>query len=352
MSFLIFFIAISSMVLIHEVGHFLMAKLHGLRVEEFGLGYPPRLIGKKFKETIYSLNLIPMGGFVRIWGMESRVDKDKNRAFYTQSKKVQLLILAAGVVMNFLLAIGVFSVVYGIQGVPQEIGLVEIVQVASDSPAAESELEVGTEVVAIRAEDQKFETNSMQQFTEIIDQHLGQEVILVSSKGEEYKLTPRESPPEGQGALGVIITDKRLVKTALVKRVPLGIWYGLKEGILWGAEIIGSIIGVFATLFQGKLPKQVSGPIGIYSASRQIFKAQGLLSLIHFFAVVSVNLAIVNVIPIPGTDGWHAGILGFETIRGKKLAEETKTRINQIAMIFILLLSALIVVADVKRFLL
>ncbi len=340
------------MILIHELGHFLMAKLHGLRVEEFGLGYPPRLVGKKFKETIYSLNLIPMGGFVRIWGMESRVDEDKNRAFYTQSKKVQFLILAAGVVMNFLLAIGVFSVVYGIQGVPQEIGAVKIVQIASDSPAGKSDLEIDTKVVAIKIGDQEFETNNMQQFTEIINQHLGEEVILVSLEGEEYKLTPRENPPEDQGALGVIITDKKLVKISLIKRIPLGIWYGLKEGILWGVEIFQSIIGIFTTLFQGKVPKQVTGPIGIYSASREIFKAQGLLSLIHFFAVVSVNLAIVNVIPIPGTDGWHASILGFETIRGRKLTEKTKTRINQLAMIFILLLSVLVIAADIKRFLL
>jgi regulator of sigma E protease len=352
MTFLIFFIALSIMIFVHELGHFVMARINGLKVEEFGFGLPPRLIGKKVGETIYSINALPLGGFVRIWGMENRVEEDKKRAFYTQSSKVQFLILAAGVVMNFLLAIGVFSVVYGIQGVPQSLDVVKIVQTAEESPARNAGIKAETEIVAVIVDDQETEVNNSEQFIQVIDEHLGQEVSLVAKSGEEYTLTPRKDPPEGQGALGVVITDSELKKIALWRRIPLGVWYGLKEGFFWGMEIIKGLGRMIGSLFQGRVPSDVGGPIAIYTASRQIFQRQGLLDVIHFFAIVSVNLAIVNIVPIPGTDGWHAGVLGFEIVRGRKLSEKTKTKINQAAMIFILLLSALIIAADVKRFIL
>ncbi len=352
MTFLIFFIAISTMIFVHELGHFIMARINGLKVEEFGFGLPPRLLGKKIGETIYSINALPLGGFVRIWGMESKVEQDKKRAFYTQSNKIQFLILAAGVVMNFLLAIGVFSVVYGVQGVPQPIDGVKILQVLPDSPAGEVSLETETVIVGVKVDEKKFEINDSEEFIQIIDEHLGEKVILISSQNREYELVPRESPPEDQGAIGVIITDSELKKIALWRRIPIGIWYGLKEAVFWGLEITKGVGQMMARLFQGKLPEDVAGPIGIYTASRQIFQRQGLLPVIHFFAIVSVNLAIINIVPIPGTDGWHAGILGFEIVRGKKISEQTKTKINQAAMIFILLISALIIAADVKRFIL
>lgn len=340
------------MILVHELGHFLVAKLNGLRVEEFGLGYPPRIIGKKIGETIYSLNLIPMGGFVRIWGMESKVKKDKKRAFYKQPKLIQFLILSAGVVMNFLLAIGVFSLVYGIKGVPRKINKVEIVYVEENSPAEKSNLPEGSYIVEIKKENETVETITDQKFIEAVDKWLGEEIILVTEKGEEYKITPRKEPPENQGALGVIITDKELVKTPLYLRLPEGAWLGLKSGIFWGWEIIRSVGIILGDLLKGKPPEAVAGPIGIYKASAGILEESGFLAVIHFFAVVSVNLAVVNIVPIPGTDGWHALILGFETIRGRELSEQKKRKINQAAMIFILLLSALIIASDIKRFIL
>ncbi len=340
------------MILVHELGHFLVAKWKGLKIEEFGLGYPPRIIGKKFGETTYSLNLIPMGGFVRIWGMESKVDKEKKRAFYTQSKIIQLLILSAGVIMNFFLAIGVFSLVYGIRGVPREMGKVEIVYLAEDSPAKKSGLPEGSYIVEIKKGDQRIETLTDRKFIEAVDRWAGEEIILVTEEGEEYKMTPRKEPPEGEGALGVIISDKELIKTPLYTRLPEGAWLGLKNAFFWGWEIVRGLGIIIADLFKGKRPEDFAGPIGIYKTSSGIFKESGLLAVIHFFAIVSVNLAVVNIVPIPGTDGWHAGILGFEAFRGKPITEKTKRKINQGAMLFILLLSALIIASDIKRFIL
>ena len=352
MSFIIFLLAISTMILVHELGHFLVAKWNGLKVEEFGLGYPPRIIGKKIGETIYSLNLIPMGGFVRIWGMESKVKKDKKRAFYNQPKAIQFLILSAGVVMNFLLALGVFGVVYGVKGVPRKINKVEIVAVVEDSPAGQSGLMEGSYVIAVERGGDKVEVKSNNDFIRVIDQWAGKEINLITEEGKTYAMTPRQDPPQGEGALGVIISDRMLKKTPLYSRIPEGVWLGFKDGLFWGWQIIKGLGVMIGDLVKGKPPEGVAGPVGIYKVSSDILMESGLLAAIHFFAVVSVNLAVVNLIPIPGTDGWHAGILGFEAVRGRELPQKTKRKINQAAMIFILLLSAIIIASDIKRFVL
>lgn len=340
------------MILVHELGHFLVAKLKGLRVEEFGLGFPPRILGKKIGETVYSLNLIPMGGFVRIWGMESKVKKDKNRAFYSQKKIVQFLILSAGVVMNFLLAVGVFGLVYGIQGVPRSLDKVQIIQVMEDSPAAEAGLPEESFVVEIRKGNDRVEIKSNIEFIEAVENWLGEEITLITQAGDEYVIKPRENPPADQGPLGVIVRDSQLVKEPLYIRIPEGIWLGIKDGVFWGWEIIRGLAIMIGDLLKGKPPEDVAGPVGIYKVSSAILTESGLLAVVHFFAVVSINLAVINILPIPGTDGWHAGILGFEALRGKPITEKTKIKINQAAMIFILVLSALIIVSDIRRFIL
>ena len=352
MSFFIFMIAISFMILVHELGHFLMAKWNGLRVEEFGLGYPPRVIGKKIGETIYSINLIPMGGFVRIWGMESKVKKDKKRAFYNQPKKIQFLILSAGVIMNFLTAIGVFGLVYGVKGVPRPIDKVEIVEIAEDSPADEAGLNPEMFITAVKKDGEIAEVKTNDKFIEVVDKYLGEEITLITEDGQEFNLIPREDPPEGEGALGVIIADRKLVKVPLYRRIPEGVWLGVQDGLFWGWQILRGFAVMIGDLFKGQPPKDFAGPVGIYKVSSDIFKESGLLAVINFFAIVSVNLAVINVVPIPGTDGWHAGILGFETFRGKELTQDTKRKINQAAMIFILLLSAVVIAVDIKRFVL
>ena len=359
MAFLIFFVALSIMVFVHELGHFLMAKKQGVKVEEFGFGYPPRLWGKKVGETIYSINLIPMGGFVRIWGMEERVKKEKKRAFYTQTSKSQFLILVAGVAMNFLLAVLVFSLVYGITGVPKKIGKVKIIEVAAGSPAEKAGLKKDLFIVKICQgsfsncrSNKAVEVKHSKDFIEIVRKWAGGEVVLVSEDGREFSVIPRKNPPPGEGALGIIITDSSLVKPPFWRRIPLGIWYGFKDGVFWGGEIAKGVGQMIGGIFKGKIPTGVVGPVGVYVASSDIYRENGLLAAIHFFAVVSVNLVVVNLLPFPGADGWHAGILIIEKIRRQELKEKTKRRLNQAGMIFILLLSFLIIAADIKRFIL
>lgn len=340
------------MIFVHELGHFLIAKKKGIKVEEFGFGYPPRLLGKKIGETTYSFNLIPMGGFVRVWGMEEKVKTEPERAFYYQSKKSQGLVLIAGVVMNFILALLVFGAVYGIKGVPEKMNQVKIIEVMENSPAREAGIVKETTIVSVLSQEKEVKVKTNEDFIEIVSQLAGEEIILKTDQGKEFRVVPRENPPEGEGALGVIITDSELIRHSLEKRIPLGIWYGLKEGIFWGSSIVKGTVKMIADIFKGRVPADVAGPIGIYKASSDIFEESGLLSVIYFFAIVSVNLAVVNLLPVPGTDGWHMGILVFEKLRGKRISWETKRKINQAGMAVLLGLFFLILIADIKRFIL
>lgn len=352
MPFLVFFLALSLMIFAHELGHFLVSKKSGVRVDEFGFGYPPRLFGVKIGKTIYSVNLIPMGGFVRVWGMEEKVTKDKKRAFYNQPSRIQFLILVAGVLANFLVSVGVFGTIYGIKGIPEKINKVQVLEILPNSPAEESGMEKDILVTKVITKGETSEVKSNDDFIDIVNRYLGEEITLLSDSGKEFVLTPRENPPEGEGALGVVITDTKMGMPPLIKRIPLGIWYGLKEGVYWGKNIGLELSKMILGIFRGRAPKGVAGPIGIYKTSSEILEKNGLLSVIHFFAVVSINLVIINLLPIPGTDGWHISLLVFERIRGRKVADKTKRKINQIGMTVLLALFFLILIADVKRFLL
>lgn len=353
MSFIIFFVALSIMIFAHELGHFLASKWRGVRVEEFGLGYPPRLLAKKVGQTTYSLNLLPMGGFVRVWGMEGKVKSDKKKAFYNQSKKSQALILIAGVVMNFLVSVLVFSAVYGISGVPEKLGYIRVTGVTENSPAIEAGIKEEMSILSVKKDDQQIVLDNVDRMISWVGKWKGEEVefLVRNLEGEEVWLTlvPRENPPEGEGPLGVLITDSKVGMPPLWKRIPLGAWYGTREGFFWGANIARGTLQMLADLFLGRQVASIAGPVGIYQASNEIFQTSGLLTVIHFFAVVSINLVVVNLLPLPGTDGWHISLLVFEKVRGRPVSRKVKRKINQLGMILLLTLFFLVLAVDIKR---
>ena len=358
MSFLIFFLALSLMVLVHELGHFLAAKKNGVKVVEFGLGMPPRLWARQIGETLYSLNLIPMGGFVRVWGMEEKVKKEIGRSFYHQAAWRQGLILVAGVVMNLVLALVVFSLVYGFTGVPEKMGYVQVAEVAPGSPAAQAGIKPKEIVVALRLGSEEVRPKETTVLVETVKKWAGKKISLRLAQEECWpdcperwvELVPRPKPPPGEGAMGVLVVDTRMAKPPLWRRIPLGVWFGLQEAWFWGREIVLGVGRMVAELFRGQPPKELAGPVGIYKISSQVYQENGFLAVIHFFAIISVNLAIVNLFPLPGTDGWHLLILSWEKLRGRELSQELKHKINQWGMIFLFALFFLILVADLKRF--
>ncbi|MGD8744179.1 MAG: M50 family metallopeptidase, partial [Candidatus Woesebacteria bacterium] len=266
-SIIIFVVILSILVLVHELGHFLAAKRAGVWVEEFGFGIPPRIVGKKVGETIYSINLFPFGGFVRLHGeLGDRKVKKPKRAFVNLDNKSKIKIVTAGVVMNFLLAVVAFSVVYSATGIPKDTQNVSVVEVAQGSPAENAGINDGDIIREVEGES----VTSTQGFIDVVDSLKGDEILIALEREGESELvrvgiTPRESPPEGEGPLGVAITTVETYFPPIWQRPFVGVYYGFQEALYWGWAVIAGIVSMLGNLLSGQVPKDIAGPVGIYA---------------------------------------------------------------------------------------
>lgn len=343
-----FFIVLSLLVLIHEWGHFIACKRSGIWVEEFGFGLPPRIWGKKIGETIYSINWLPFGGFVRPHGETSEDGVTKpERSLFNKSKAVRAKVAIAGVIMNFILAIVAFGVVYTFSGIPKEIDKVKVLEVLPNSPASVSGIETGDYIKSVGGE----KVSSIDSFIAVTAKFKGKETdFVIERNGNEIilKSTPRENPPEGEGSLGIAITSSENYFPPFYQRPFYGIYYGFKEALFWGNLILDGLGQMIEGLFKGVVPKDVAGPVGIYALTTQA-ASFGLLSLINFLGVLSVNLAILNILPFPALDGGRLLFIGIESIFGKRVLPKAEAIIHTAGMIILLLLIVLITAGDIRR---
>jgi regulator of sigma E protease len=345
MDLIIFIVALSVLVMVHEFGHFFAARKTGVKVEEFGLGLPPRIIGKKIKGTIYSLNWLPIGGFCKLYGEDG--DGKGGEAFNHKKPWQKLIIVLGGVIMNLVLAIAIFSVVYTILGVPKETDQVKILEVTKNSPAEKAGLKEGDWVIKVGDKEVK----KAEELTSEVAKYKGKSVDLVIGENKKIvKVEVRENPPAGEGAIGVAISNTEMKKVPWY-RIDEGIGAGFKEAYYWGKIIAEGVFKMIGGLFVGQVPKDVSGPIGMYEATSSINKNQGLLAVIHFFGIVSVNLAIVNVLPFPALDGGRIIFVLYEMITKKKANQKVEAMVNNVGMLILLSLIVLITVGDVARLL-
>ncbi|MEK7525251.1 MAG: M50 family metallopeptidase [Patescibacteria group bacterium] len=356
---LVIFLAILSvLVLVHEWGHYIFAKIFGVKVDEFGFGLPPRartLFTRK--GTLFSLNWLPIGGFVKLYGEEySKGDEllaGENGRFYDQPARARAVILTAGVMMNFLLGIGLFAAVYSFVGIPVKTERVRIVEVVVDSPAAAAGLAIDERVVEFRFGEKTERITGTTQLVKLVTERAGNEVglLVVDRAGNErlVKVTPRKDPPEGQGALGVVLSNVELTKYPWWQMPFRGAVVGLSEAIAWGRDIAGGLGKMVYGLVTGKgVPKDLAGPVGIYQVSGQVIK-QGVLATIQFIGILSVNLAVLNILPFPALDGGRLIFLGVEKLIGKKRKNLVEGYVNTAGMVFLLSVMALITVRDIWR---
>jgi regulator of sigma E protease len=345
MDIVIFILALSVLVLVHEFGHFFAAKITGVKVEEFGLGLPPRIFARKWKGTEWSLNWLPIGGFCKLYGEDG--DGKGKDAFNNKNPWAKALIVLGGVLMNLVLAVVVFTTVYSILGIPVTTDQVKIIEIANNSPAEKVGLRVGDWVESI--DGVKIITG--EQLTSEVAKYKGKNANLVINRdGQEEKLSVavRENPPVGEGSMGVAISNTEMQKIKWYQFYK-GIGAGFQEAYYWGKIIavgVGQMIGGLVT---GHVPKDVSGPIGIYEATSSIKKNQGMLAVIHFFGIVSVNLAIVNVLPFPALDGGRIIFVLYEMISKKKANQKFEALVNNLGMAILLSLIVVITIGDVVR---
>jgi len=344
-SILIFLVVLSILVLVHEFGHFWVARKNGIWVEEFGFGLPPRIIGKKIGETIYSINLFPFGGFVRLHGeQEEEGITNPRRAFLTKNKKVRSLVVVAGVIMNFILAVVAFAIVYSFSGIPRDTGEVKVVDVVAGSPAQSGGIVVGDVVKTVDGKEVK----TVDDFISKVEEKKGRKTFIELDNGKRLILSPRENPPEGEGPLGVVISTTEIYFPPVWQRPFLGIYYGFKDAIFWGRTVLEGFASIFTNLFRGVVPKDVAGPVGIFAVTSEAAKI-GILALVNFVGILSVNLAILNIIPFPALDGGRLLFIGIEGLIGKKVIPKVEAAIHTVGMMLLLVLLLAITANDIRR---
>lgn len=358
-----FIIILSILVFIHELGHFLTAKKLGMRVEEFGFGLPPRIWGKKVGETIYSINWLPVGGFVRIAGEdmvenaasaetagESRKTlltkltvKQKREFFWARSKLHRTMVLLAGVTMNFLLAVLIISYIFT-QGVFVPSDRVHIEKVTENSPASDAGLQEN-DIILQFGETKIKNTENLVKITQ--EKGNMPTPVTILRNGEELTLilTPRKDPPEGQGPLGIVITNLEEKKYTWYEAP----FYGMIEAVKLSWFMISTLAVMVWKLitFQGG-QVEVAGPVGIAQATGQAIK-EGYMAVLQLAGLLSLNLAIFNVLPIPALDGGRLFFVLFEDILGKRIKPKAEAAVHQIGMLFLLSLVVLVTINDILR---
>ncbi len=357
---IVFFAILSVLVLVHEWGHFISARIFGVKVEEFGFGLPPRA-RELFKKwgTTFTLNWLPIGGFVKLYGEEysdgDEMVKGETGRFYDKPARVRAVVFVAGVIMNFLLGIILFATVYSFVGIPVKTDKVRVEEIVRDSPADKAGFKVDDVVREIDFAREKVLIKDTDKMVKLVGEQAGNELsILVAGKdGKErvIKVTPRKNPPAGEGALGVVLSNVELTKYPWWQMPFRGAVVGLSEAVAWGKDIATGLGKMVYGLVTGKgVPKDLSGPVGIYQVSGQVIK-QGFLATLQFMGVLSINLAVLNILPFPALDGGHVLFLGVEKIIGKKRKNKIEGYVNTAGMIFLLSAMLLITVRDVARLL-
>jgi regulator of sigma E protease len=331
---LIFLGMLAVLILAHELGHFATAKAFGVKVEEFGLGFPPRLFGIKRGGTLYSLNAVPLGGFTKMAGEE---DPKVERSLASKGVGTRVIVLAAGSIMNFLLPIVLFAVAFM---VPHNVvsGDVVIEEVAASSPAAAAGIETGDTILSLNDEP----VNSISDLSLYTSLNLGKEVNLVVRHSneviEEVRLIPRWKPPPGQGAMGVTVSMPEVTVT----RQSYPFWEAIPKGVSQCIETFIIFKNEILKWFIGATPVQVTGPVGIAQLTGEVAQA-GLSPLLQFAGFISINLAIINILPLPALDGGRIVFVLLGWIRrGKRISPRTEGLVHAIG--FAILIAALIAI--------
>ncbi len=331
---LIFLGILAVLILAHELGHFATAKAFGVRVDEFGLGFPPRLIGIKRGETLYSLNAVPLGGFTKMAGEE---DPDVPRSLASKSVGARVIVLSAGSIMNALLPILLFTIAFM---VPHNVatGDVVVAEVAPNSPAAAAGIEVGDTLASLNDEPVQ-NIGDLKIFTQL---NLGKEVNLAvrhsDSTVEEVRLIPRWKPPPGEGAMGVALS----MPEAVIVRQSYPFWEAIPMGVSECIETFIIFKNEILKWFIGAVPVQLTGPVGIAQLTGEVARA-GFSPLLQFAGFISINLALVNILPLPALDGGRIVfvLLGWVR-RGKRISPKTEGLVHAIG--FALLIAAMIAI--------
>jgi regulator of sigma E protease len=343
-----FLLVMSVVVFVHELGHFLVAKRNGIIVDEFGFGYPPRLIRLGERDgTVYSINAIPFGGFVRMRGED---DPSQPGSFASASKLARTLTLVAGAGMNFLLAIVLLAVLAFMTGVPDETRPGTLVKgIAAGSPAEQAGLQIGDRIVAAGGTP----ITGVEALQSHTASHAGQPVVyqVVRSgpdgveRTEEVTMTPRTNPPAQQGALGITID--------VLTRSPKP-WEAAWSAVSTTGQVIYLTFQIPATMIREGRPISDAGfmgPVGIAATTGEVVRSAVAVSsvgpVLWFVGLLSIALGITNLLPIPGLDGGRLLFVIVEAVRRKRIEPSQEGVVHLIGFALLLLLVGVITIREI-----
>jgi regulator of sigma E protease len=361
LTIIIAFFSIIGLMVLHEFGHFIVAKKYGIKVEEFGIGYPPRLFGKKIGETIYSINLLPFGAFVRVPQVDGEeTSMEEVVSFEKKPMTQKVMVLLGGVVSFWIMAAILFSIVFYL-GTPQAITdeetgnltnvKVQVLSVSPDSPAEKAEIKSGDVISKMTAGEESVEIEKVKQIQDFTEKYKGENIVLTIKRGDkviEAPLVPRVSHPDDEGSIGIA-----LVRTS---DVHYSFWESPVKGIEATFDMTIAVVDGWKTilvrLVKGEgMPKGVQfvGPVGIISLSAQAAEV-GFAYFLQFIGMIAVYLAVFNILPIPSLDGGRLLFLAIEKIKGSPVNPKIEQNITVAFFLVLILLMAFVTIKDISKF--
>jgi len=364
MNIIIFVIILLVLVVVHEAGHFFLAKSFGIRVDEFGFGFPPKIFGKKFGETEYTLNLLPLGGFVRIFGEspddESISGPDASRSFVNKPKWKQAIVLFAGIFANFLLAWLLFSIGF-MSGLPTSVGSepagsklsdvnLVVLSVVPKSPAEIAGLKSGDKVVSILSGQNMTTYISPETVQSFVTGSEGKVIDIGYTRGKDplinmAKIIPVKNTTDGKLQIGISMD--------MIGNLKLPFFSAIGEGaVMDWSSAKSTVVGLYTLIAQTVRGKgslsSVTGPVGMVGIVGDAYKF-GFVYLLSFAALISVNLAIINLVPFPALDGGRLFFLLIEKIKGSHINPKVANTVNTIGFCILILLMIVITYHDVIK---
>jgi regulator of sigma E protease len=337
-----FVLVFALIVLAHELGHFGAAKISRIRVEEFGLGYPPRLWGVRRGQTLYSINALPLGGFTKMAGEE---DPSAPGSLASKSRLTRVFVLAAGAIVNALLPIILFTIAFM---APHTVatGTVVIAQVAAGSPAAQAGIQVGDTVLSVNGH-KITNVSDMGLYTQLnLGRSISLEIMHADGTVATVRETPRWKPPAGEGATGVQVG---FAGDPAISRVSEPFWRAIPQGFVqtWQTLVLFKN-GILGLIFQAQ-SLQVTGPVGIAQLTGEAAQA-GVSPLLQFAGFLSLNLAVINILPLPALDGGRIVFVLIEWVRrGKRISPRTEGFVHMIGFVLLVALALAVTFQDIVR---
>ncbi|WP_448589467.1 RIP metalloprotease RseP [Thermodesulfobium sp.] len=336
MSFLIFVLVIFVATLVHEGGHFIFARIFGVGVYEFSIGFGPRIFKSKYKETDLSVRILPLGGFVRIAGLDEGEVLPGTKRFDQIKSFQKILVILAGPVMNIIMAAFLFTLVFT-QGI--YVPDLRIQSVNDNFPAAKAGIKVGDKIVAVNG----ILIKTPNDLIKMISNSKGEKItltVLRDGKDINISLTPEFDQKENRYIIGIMF-DRTLKRYSIVDSILMG----FTQTISWSIALVTSIL----MLITGKMPVgSLAGPIGIANMLGQAAN-EGPTALIFFIGFLSLNLGILNLLPIPALDGSRILFIIVEIIRGKPVDPKKENLIHVAGFIFLILLMIFVSYFDILR---